>query len=977
MYLSIPLALALSLQAVALPWSSDSRSEDSSTRGLDAPGFKRDYNNGYNGNNYNGNGYNGNYNDNNANANANSNNVKNYNGNSYNDNTYNGNSNNGYTDTSASDSPGYGPDSTSEYSQDSAPDVYAEPLQAQQPTPCACNQPAATDIAGGVHTPSTTCTSIHNHQSDNLNGPYMPNQPYQTNYAAPLGSVDGTSNQPAHQGYPQEADRGLAGYPMAQDDDNTAYGYAMPPSDTNGYAYATNYPVYQAQSSAVYAGPDAQNAYGYQNAPIYGASQAIGPTAYSSQAVIPNYDSPSEEESYTQSPPPQPGPSATHFIPTSSAESTFYTDIATSSYLFNTPPPTTTGSLTSIIPLRRTFRTKPPGYSTSRVQSLKGQNAVITSVKPNALQTLLPVIEGIALMGINEPGTYFNLPGFEGGVDIPCLGNCNTPPSVVPGTAPAVPVPPEPVPGPGPAPGPAPGPDPAPADVAPEVPVNANLPPAPPPGPVPAPAPAPAPAPVSPEVIPVVPKVLPNVNVPAPGPPPGGSTHNGGGGLNLHLPGMSSPGHNLLPLPAHDDDDDKEQSKGQSQNQHVENNNQSQNQGQTQYQNQNQQDNNQHQDQSQNQNQYQTQDLTQGQNQNQQENSQYQNQNQNQNENENQDQYQTQYQNQQDQNQNQNQYQDQIQNQNQQNNNQYQDQNQNQYQSQYQNQNQNNIPLAPTPVPTQPPAMAQDTQFHALPINNDRNGPNTAPIIPATPATSYIPAPMPTQMLIPTPVMPTMPVFENVRPPTVTSQGHDALTSTDAQRTTLESHPAMSTSEKKDPPSTTEKKDPPPSTAEEKKEPTPTEKQDPPKEDKEKEDKDKEKEEEEKEEKKDPPTKTEEEKPDPTCVITDDNTMNFVQFAMLNLNPYTTQEKFKKELEGCGRLFKYNWYVNSDEDIEEGASRMQNATFGLQWFKGGCVERAFHTAGGPPPADKHRKGGFYCIHLKEVNEETLAAITTE
>ncbi|KAE8380381.1 hypothetical protein BDV26DRAFT_290465 [Aspergillus bertholletiae] len=113
-------------------------------------------------------------------------------------------------------------------------------------------------------------------------------------------------------------------------------------------------------------------------------------------------------------------------------------------------------SSTDIIPPTRgprlpTFSEPPPRFSTMRIASLASQNALLQTAI-NGIQTILPVIDGLGLLGIESEGTYLNLPGLLDAIDIPCLFRCSTPPahaaSPQPGAIPQVqpPLPPAPAP---------------------------------------------------------------------------------------------------------------------------------------------------------------------------------------------------------------------------------------------------------------------------------------------------------------------------------------------------------------------------------------------------------------------------------------------------------------------------------------------------------------------------------------------------
>ncbi|KJK67533.1 hypothetical protein P875_00117072 [Aspergillus parasiticus SU-1] len=88
-----------------------------------------------------------------------------------------------------------------------------------------------------------------------------------------------------------------------------------------------------------------------------------------------------------------------------------------------------------------TFTDVPPRFSTLRIESMASQNGLLQTAI-NGISTILPVIDGLGLLGIETEGTYFNLPGLLDAIDIPCLFRCRTPPSPAspqPGAVPQAP----------------------------------------------------------------------------------------------------------------------------------------------------------------------------------------------------------------------------------------------------------------------------------------------------------------------------------------------------------------------------------------------------------------------------------------------------------------------------------------------------------------------------------------------------------
>ncbi|KAE8341429.1 hypothetical protein BDV24DRAFT_151330 [Aspergillus arachidicola] len=88
-----------------------------------------------------------------------------------------------------------------------------------------------------------------------------------------------------------------------------------------------------------------------------------------------------------------------------------------------------------------TFTDVPPRFSTLRIESMASRNGLLQTAI-NGISTILPVIDGLGLLGIETEGTYFNLPGLLDAIDIPCLFRCSTPPSPAspqPGAVPQAP----------------------------------------------------------------------------------------------------------------------------------------------------------------------------------------------------------------------------------------------------------------------------------------------------------------------------------------------------------------------------------------------------------------------------------------------------------------------------------------------------------------------------------------------------------
>ncbi|KAE8167448.1 hypothetical protein BDV40DRAFT_312715 [Aspergillus tamarii] len=188
-------------------------------------------------------------------------------------------------------------------------------------------------------------------------------------------------------------------------------------------------------------GPPAE-AFSTSNAPLAPANNhyeeaSISSSGYSTagSVQVTPVPEPSSHPSVIADPAPQPAPS------------TFPPDPAPSSNAGDESSDTTTDD-DLIPPITRaprlpTFTDVPPRFSTIRIGSMASQNGLLQTAL-NGIQTILPVIDGLGLLGIETEGTYLNLPGLLEAIDIPCLFRCNTPPAPArpqPGAVPQAPAP--------------------------------------------------------------------------------------------------------------------------------------------------------------------------------------------------------------------------------------------------------------------------------------------------------------------------------------------------------------------------------------------------------------------------------------------------------------------------------------------------------------------------------------------------------
>ena len=71
-------------------------------------------------------------------------------------------------------------------------------------------------------------------------------------------------------------------------------------------------------------------------------------------------------------------------------------------------------------------------------------------------------------------------------------------------------------------------------------------------------------------------------------------------------------------------------------------------------------------------------------------------------------------------------------------------------------------------------------------------------------------------------------------------------------------------------------------------------------------------------------------------------------------------DKLHDEEDGCGILSGWDFHAGEKSELQRRQRDTQSAVFGLLFFKGGCVERAVHSAGGPEPGDG--PGQLSCEH---------------
>ncbi len=113
--------------------------------------------------------------------------------------------------------------------------------------------------------------------------------------------------------------------------------------------------------------------------------------------------------------------------------------------------------------------------------------------------------------------------------------------------------------------------------------------------------------------------------------------------------------------------------------------------------------------------------------------------------------------------------------------------------------------------------------------------------------------------------------------------------------------------------------------------------------------------------------------PSAGCWILSDDGWGDSAFEVYGINGWAGGDgsKLWDQEDGCGILSGGEWDTNQSSEFEGQLRETQTAYFGLSFFKGGCVERAVHSAGGPPPGNG--PGQLACQHLPETLSEVQSA----
>ena len=91
--------------------------------------------------------------------------------------------------------------------------------------------------------------------------------------------------------------------------------------------------------------------------------------------------------------------------------------------------------------------------------------------------------------------------------------------------------------------------------------------------------------------------------------------------------------------------------------------------------------------------------------------------------------------------------------------------------------------------------------------------------------------------------------------------------------------------------------------------------------------------------------------PSAACWILDDDGFGDSAFEVYGINGWAGPggSNLWQQENGCGIVSGGEFYTDGESEFEGRLRETQYAYFGLSFFKGGCVERAVHSAGGPAP----------------------------
>ena len=114
--------------------------------------------------------------------------------------------------------------------------------------------------------------------------------------------------------------------------------------------------------------------------------------------------------------------------------------------------------------------------------------------------------------------------------------------------------------------------------------------------------------------------------------------------------------------------------------------------------------------------------------------------------------------------------------------------------------------------------------------------------------------------------------------------------------------------------------------------------------------------------------------PSAGCWILSDDGFGDSSFEIYGINGWAGQDgsKLWDQEDGCGIVSGGEFYPNEQSEFMGQLRDTQSAYFGLSFFKGGCVERAVHSAGGPPPGNG--PGQLACQHASSLSDDQSTAV---
>ena len=117
--------------------------------------------------------------------------------------------------------------------------------------------------------------------------------------------------------------------------------------------------------------------------------------------------------------------------------------------------------------------------------------------------------------------------------------------------------------------------------------------------------------------------------------------------------------------------------------------------------------------------------------------------------------------------------------------------------------------------------------------------------------------------------------------------------------------------------------------------------------------------------------------PSAACWILDDDGFGDSAFEVYGINGWAGDggSKLWDQENGCGIVSGGEFYTDGQSMFEGRLRDTQYAYFGLSFFKGGCVERAVHSAGGPSPGTG--PGQIACQHAPStLSDDEVTAVNS-